>query len=69
MLEVGVAVRLGRFLSEARGQPFEDLQLVAAYCALEAEEFERSTGQARAAPPTAAPGSRTVTTEYRMRAK
>lgn len=69
MLEVGVAVRLGRFPSEARAQPFEDLQLVAAYCALEAEELERSTSGGGAASSRAAPARRTVTTEYRLKRK
>jgi len=71
MLEVGVAVRLHKLPSEVRAAPWEDVLLVAAYCQLEAEQYERNSRRPVAAASTkpARGSATTMTTEVRYVAR
>jgi hypothetical protein len=70
MLTVGVAIRLGRRPSEVERWPLHELALVAAYCQLEQEDFEKRmpSGPGSSAPPAAPPvrgGARVHTEQVR----
>lgn len=65
MLTVGIAIRLGMRLAEVQQWPLEELALVAAYCQMEQEDFDKNTKPRGTAssPPATMRGGASVRTE------